>query len=166
MASRAGPDKACDDDVASVEHFSGKPPIQIDLCLKEAVVPHDLSSPDVVDAIRAARVGAKTGATRRVRVRGADRTVPYPLSFPSRLARSLDLLLVAGPVQQPGCGTEGNLEPTLRFSPWRHLCRRYRTARLSRSPRRRSTLAITDCEERPPGRLGLELSRLRGAELH
>ena len=32
-------------------------------------MPHDLSSPDVVDAIRAARVGAKTGATRRVRVR-------------------------------------------------------------------------------------------------
>ena len=45
-------------------------------------MPDDLSSPDVVDAIRAARVGVRTGATRRVRVRGADRTVPYPYPSP------------------------------------------------------------------------------------
>jgi glycosidase len=44
-------------------------------------MPRDLSSAEVVEAIRAARFASATDATRTVRVHGVDRTVPYP--FPS-----------------------------------------------------------------------------------
>jgi glycosidase len=45
-------------------------------------MPLDLSSPEVADAIRAARQAAATNATRTVRVRGVDRQIPYPYPSP------------------------------------------------------------------------------------
>jgi glycosidase len=45
-------------------------------------MPQDLSSREVVDAIRAARQAAASNATRTVRVRGGDRTIPYPYPSP------------------------------------------------------------------------------------
>lgn len=45
-------------------------------------MPQDLSSPEVADAIRAAREAAGSKATRAVRVSGGDRTVPYPYPSP------------------------------------------------------------------------------------
>ena len=76
-------------------------------------MPQDLSSPEVADAIRAAREAAGSNATRAVRVSGGDRTVPYPYPSPGDWREHWIYFLMLDRFNNPDDAAGGNLEPAL-----------------------------------------------------